>query len=225
MEKIIGGNMKKVCYGIVIIVFLLLLRGVSVYAINELVISNYKKEVYNENYIQILYALNLKMSYIDFYNHGNLLYQKQEFEQAKNHYEIALTKHPSKERVCDIRVNLSLSMIAMMGDNLTIEGLEESQAVLYQDNCAQSNGTGGKSKEAESLDEEIEQKKQEVGNSGENNDPNNPDNPEDPSEPPNTQEIEEKLKEQNRKNTQDRQQYLDRSKDLDNWKYYSGKNW
>ncbi len=213
--------MKKICYIGFIVTILILIRFVAVFGLNELMISNYHKGKYQTKWIDILYVLNLQQSYIDYYNHGNLLYQQGEFEQAIQKYETALTKNPPQKRVCDIRINLALSMLKIADEGNKLQ-LRKAREVLYEDNCAEENGNGGQSQEAEQLEEEIKELEEESGQE----DPNGGgDEPEQPETPPNTTEIEEEIRRQQKQNTQNRNQYFKEREELQNWSYYNGKKW
>ncbi len=214
--------MKKITtVGILLVTFSFLWIS-SIYLLNEFTIRNYKKGNYRHTTFSILYALNFYQSYIDYYNEGNFYYQEGNYEKAKERYEIALTKKPSSKRVCDIRVNLSLSILKMWEKEKTTGLLEEAKQVLYQDDCAHENDNNGKSQEAEQLEEEIKQQQTSQGkedpSNGGGDDPSNGGNPSDPSK-------EEEIKQQIKQNTQGRNEELRRQEESNNYEYYPGKKW
>ncbi len=215
---------KKIIFGIIFLLFLFGLRFFSVYLLNEKVILEYEKGHDPSSYINLLYTLNLNLSYIDYYNHGNLYYQKEEYENAIDRYEIALTKNPPKKRVCDIRINLSLATVklAIMKKDTTY--LKQAREILYQDDCAHEEDDTGSSKDAEKLEQEIKElEKNAVGEDPGNPDPNEDPNPD--SEIPNEENIEEQLKQEIIQNNQIRNENIQTWENLNNYEYYNGKSW
>lgn len=217
--------MKKYCKITLIILIILLVKLCFTYITNEIIINKYKKNDYQDKLIKILY-IGIQESYIPYYNHGNILYQKGEYEEAIKKYEIALNHHPKKERICLIRVNISLSMVAKINTKkkqTALSELEEARKNLYEDNCADPFGDKGESKQAEQLEEEIKKLEEQVKNddteSDDQKDNNNQQNKE-----PQTASIEEKIKENNNNANASRQDTLDRYKnDIDI--FPSGKMW
>ncbi len=216
---------KKVCIGLIILFSLLFLRFFSVYFLNEKMIAEYEKGNDSSFYIDLLYVLNFQQSYIDYYNHGNIYYQKEEYEKAINRYEIALTKNPPKKRVCDIRINLSLATLQLADVKEDMSYLKKAREILYQDDCAHEEDENGSSKEAEKLEQEIKELESQVGTENpENPDPNGKPEEEDP-EVPNEKSIEEQLKEEIIQNNQARNENIQTWENLNNYEYYSGKSW
>ena len=215
---------KKIIFGIIFLLFLFGLRFFSVYLLNEKVILEYEKGHDPSSYINLLYTLNLNLSYIDYYNHGNLYYQKEEYENAIDRYEIALTKNPPKKRVCDIRINLSLATVKLAIMKKDTSYLKKAREILYQDDCAHEEDDTGSSKDAEKLEQEIKElEKSVVGEDPENPDPNEDPNP-DP-EIPNEKNIEEQLKQEIIQNNQIRNENIQTWENLNNYEYYNGKSW
>lgn len=216
---------KKVCIGLIILFSLLFLRFFSVYFLNEKMIAEYEKGNDSSFYIDLLYVLNFQQSYIDYYNHGNIYYQKEEYEKAIDRYGIALTKNPSKKRVCDIRINLSLATLQLADVKEDMSYLKKAREILYQDDCAHEEDENGSSKEAEKLEQEIKELESQVGTENpENPDPNGKPEEEDP-EVPNEKSIEEQLKEEIIQNNQARNENIQTWENLNNYEYYSGKSW
>lgn len=216
---------KKVCIGLIILFSLLFLRFFSVYFLNEKMIAEYEKGNDSSFYIDLLYVLNFQQSYIDYYNHGNIYYQKEEYEKAIDRYEIALTKNPTKKRVCDIRINLSLATLQLADVKEDMSYLKKAREILYQDDCAHEEDENGSSKEAEKLEQEIKELESQVGTENpENPDPNGKPEEEDP-EVPNEKSIEEQLKEEIIQNNQARNENIQTWENLNNYEYYSGKSW
>ena len=215
---------KKIIFGIIFLLFLFGLRFFSVYLLNEKVILEYEKGNDPSSYINLLYTLNLNLSYIDYYNHGNLYYQKEEYENAIERYEIALTKNPPKKRVCDIRINLSLATVKLAIMKKDTSYLKQAREILYQDDCAHEEDDTGSSKDAEKLEQEIKElEKNAVGEDPGNPDPNEDPNPD--SEIPNEENIEEQLKQEIIQNNQIRNENIQTWENLNNYEYYNGKSW
>ncbi len=210
-----------------ILITLILLKFLLSFIFNEIVINNYNNSNYkNDTLINLLYILNTNEKYIIYYNHGNNLYKQNDYEQAIEKYKKALTYKVPKNKVCKIRINLSLSMIKNIDINNTqpeqiLSILKEARTNLYNNNCAHEEDDNGDSKKAEQLENEIKELENSSGNSGNNSDPSDPNNENNPKE----KEIEEKLKEQRKKAQQQRQNELNQYENLGDYEYYQGKKW
>ena len=55
--------------------------------INNIIKEDYKKQVYDSKLIKSLYIFNFNQPYIAYYNEGNILYNLEEYEKAKEKYE------------------------------------------------------------------------------------------------------------------------------------------
>lgn len=148
-------NFLKILLSLLI---LILVKLTFSFTVNEIIIANYDNSKYNDNLINTLYFINFPESYIAYYNHGNILYKTENYEEAISKFETALEKNPSQNRVCDIRVNLSLSITATINSNNPQESLsklKKARMILYEDNCANEFDNNGKDEKAEKLEEEI----------------------------------------------------------------------
>ncbi len=216
-------NFLKILLSLLI---LILVKLTFSFTVNEIIIANYDNSKYNDNLINTLYFINFPESYIAYYNHGNILYKTENYEEAISKFETALEKNPSQNRVCDIRVNLSLSITATINSNNPQESLsklKKARMILYEDNCANEFDNNGKDEKAEKLEEEIKKIEKELESSNENNeDDNSQDNNKD-YDTEKEQTVEEKLREIQRESTSSRQHQNDY--DENRQTYYDGKNW
>lgn len=194
--------MKKISKIIFIILSIILIKLVTTFTINEVIIRNYNNNIYNSFLIKFLYLLNFDQSYIAYYNEGNILYKTEEYDIAIEKYKKALEKNPPQNLVCDIRINLSLSMIKQIDSydyTITYNQLEEAKNNLYNNNCASPIDDNGYSQNAEILEEEIKNLQEEISNPSNTNPPNNK------KEEENYSNIEKKLKEINKEANANRQ--------------------
>lgn len=220
--------MKKFLKIILIILIITLVKLLFSFTTNEILIANYNKEKYNDSLVNALYFINIPESYIAYYNHGNIFYKEGNYEEAINKFETSLEKNPPQKRVCDIRVNLALSITATVDTNnksTALSKLKKARKVLYENNCADEFGDDGEDEKAEKLEEEIKKLEEELENSEENNNDNNnnQDNNEE-NDDQKEQSIEEKLKEIQRDSTTSRQQKIE-SDENNTLTFYDGKSW
>lgn len=216
--------MKKIVKILMIISLVIFIKLLSNFIINESVISNYNKEIYNNQLVKLLYLFNINEPYIAYYNEGNLLYKIENYEEAIKKYNKALEKNPPLDKVCYIQVNLSLSKIKNidLNDSNVKSKLDEAQKILYQNDCANPNDRSGRSIEAENLDDEINKLKEENKSDDNNQDDNNDDKNQENN---NEEDIEQQLKENESKANESRQESLDRTENIGKFEYYSGKRW
>ena len=199
--------MKKVLLIITILLSIIFLKLGTTYLFNEIIIKDYENNKYDNNLINTLYLLNFNEPYIAYYNHGNLLYRLEEYDEAINKYEQALTKQPTEDRICDIRINLSLSYLQTIDENdseKSLSILKEAKEILY---------------------EEIKKLEEQLKGNEEPSDPNNPNNEKPKEEPSVPKNIEEQLKEQQKQNHQSREEDMDYYNEINNSSYYNGKYW
>ena len=218
--------MKKAAIITTIILFLLLLKFLFTFIINEVVIVSYNQGVYQEDLISLLEKANWQQPYIVYYNRGNIYHKKKQYNDAIDDYEKALKKNPPIEKKCDIRINMTISMIERINTNKKseyIKALEEAKENLYKDHCADSSDDSGESEEAEQLEDEINEQLDELKN---NNSSSEGEETEDPNkETEEEQNIEAQLEEINKDANISRQNDLQTYENLGNYQYYSGKNW
>lgn len=220
--------MRKVLTFIYLFILIVFLKLVITFVINEMYISKYNNGNYDKNLVKSLFVLNFSEMYIAYYNYGNLLYQIGYYEDAINEYNKALDLKIPEDRVCDVRINLSLSMTNMINDNMSSEEqiklLEEAQKVLYEDDCAQPNGGGGSSSDAEELDEKLEEKQEGIEEGQGEEDKNNKGDKTD-EEKEGDQKKHDELEDRNDSANESRQEELDEMEDYDDYEYYNGKKW
>lgn len=223
--------MRKIIKIFKIILVLILLKYTIIFSLNELVITDYKKGVYNDQIIKILYLLTYNQSYIVYYNHGNLLYNQNNYQEAIQKYDQSLTKNPPQNRVCDIRINKSLAILATVidsNDKESLKILKTARYNLYENNCVDPNYLESYSKDAEKLEKEIKELEKQYDDkmNDQDNDNNNQDENESNSEDDiKYKQIEEQIRQNEKEANKARQEDLDNAKNLDNYEYYPGKNW
>ncbi len=219
--------MKKILKFLIIVFLIIFIKLSFTYTINEIIIYNYKNDNYNATIIKTLYLFNFYQKYIVYYNEGNILYKTNNFKEAIEKYQISLTKNPPKNKICDIRINLSLSIIKnITGDNKTeiLDYLNKAKNNLYEDNCASPIDNSGKSEDAEKLEEEIKQLEEQIKNNASSS-PSSSDQDEPQENDEDFNDIEEQLKENEQKANANRQNDLNIYENMGNHDYYSGKKW
>lgn len=216
--------MKKFLAFASILTTIFLLKIVSTVTINELVIKEYQNNNYDTKLVKTLYVLNFYQPYIAYYNHGNLLYKSDNYQEAEEKYQTALKKNPPSSKVCDIEINLSLSKIKQI-DFSDLESaknsLKEARNILYEHHCADEKDDSGKSSEAEELEKQIKELEKQLGSSTEEQEPNEKE-PQEEKEKEKEQEIEEKLKENRQEANGSRQDKLNY---YENHEFYYGTPW
>jgi tetratricopeptide (TPR) repeat protein len=158
------------------------------YIYNEYMISQYDKGNYDVS-VQPIFSCNWVQPYVPHYNAGNMYYDKGEYELAIKEYKQALKREP-KNHLCDIRVNMALSMIGTLPEEYsseeniekTINVLTEARNILIQDGCAEEKGDGH-DEEATKLKKEIDSILESMKN-GQGSEPGgDPTEPVEPAEP------------------------------------------
>ena len=140
---------KTIIITVYVILGLLLFKFAFTYGYNEWVISKYEEEDYSENFA-LLEVMNVNEPYIVYYNNGNVMYQRMDYEAAVDYYVQALEHNPPEGKECAIRINLALTKLEFLGDDFmmpqnidkSIELLEECLDILSEDDCANDEGTG-----------------------------------------------------------------------------------
>lgn len=222
---------KKILAAFLIMVGFALLKFGASLALNEALIANINNGNYSDSLVKMLYALNLEEPYIVHYNDGIRYYKLADFKNSQAKFEETLNHNPPEDRICDVRVNLSLSMLKQIKkDDLNAGSkLQKAKEVLYENDCARRNDDNGKSNEAEKLEHEIEnlQKEQEDPSSDPNSDPSQDpnSNPDDPSANIDIKNIEQQLKDGEVTALKGRQKQLGQYKEWSGGGYYSGKTW
>ncbi len=153
-------NIIIICYSVVLVV---LFKLAFTFGYNEWVISKYEEEDYSENF-SLLEMFNVNEPYIVYYNNGNVMYQRKDYEAAIDYYETALANNPPEGKECPIRINLALAKLALLEDDWlseekiedSIELLEECLDILSEDGCATEDGDGHDNR-AQRLYDEIKE--------------------------------------------------------------------
>jgi uncharacterized phage infection (PIP) family protein YhgE len=224
-------TVKKIIAAAMIVVGFVLLKFGASLVLNAALIANINNGNYSDSLVKMLYALNLEEPYIVHYNDGIRYYKLADFKNSQAKFEETLNHNPPEDRICDVRVNLSLSMLKQIKkDDLNAGSkLQKAKEVLYENDCAMENDDNGKSSEAEKLEHEIEnlQKEQEDPSSDPNSDPSQDPNssPDDPTANIDIKDIEQQLKDGEVTALKGRQKQLGQYKEWSGGGYYSGKTW
>ena len=111
MKKIFNkNNLKKILLVLIIICSLSLIKVTSKIIVNKRFIANYPEKD-QEHRLVLMSVLNFYQPYIVHYNYGNYYYQKEMYEDAYNKYSKALSYKIPKSRLCDVKINISLTLI------------------------------------------------------------------------------------------------------------------
>ncbi len=218
--------MKKSLKILLIFLWIILFKFITTYTINEIIIFNYNHNIFNSLLVKSLYIFNFNQSYIAYYNDGNILYQNQKYDIAIKKYQKALEKKPPQNKVCDVRINLSLSIIKQIDTSdykTAFDQLEEAKSNLYNNNCASQIDNSGYSKDAEQLEDEIKTLQNQLNNSSNNSQHDNDDD--NNKEEDIDSNIEEQLKEIEKNSNASRQSDIQDYENLGDYSYYSGKKW
>ncbi len=155
---------RKVLIAVYIILILITLKLVYSNVVNSILISKYNKGEYSEEQAKALTILNFPQSYVAYYNYGDILYQKGEYEEAIKQYEKALKGNPPEDRECSIRINYALAVCETVKVNekdqesikSAIETYENAINILTEKGCANKNDNNGHSQKAEKLKRDIQ---------------------------------------------------------------------
>ena len=219
--------MKRILNVLFIILLVILIKLIIMFSLNKIIINNYNKGNYNTTLIKALYILNINQPYIAYYNEGNILYKSNNYSEAIKKYNKALEKKIPQNKVCDVRINLSLSLIKNItstDNDIIYNDLEKAKNNLYNNKCANKDDDYGYSKNAEKLEEEIKKIQEELNEDPDNNnnkdkkDKNNDNNKKE-------KEIEKELKKIEKKSNASRQIDLSAYENLDDFSYNTGKSW
>ena len=145
--------------------------------INHGFVSAYNNESYNTEAEEKLLEFNFPESYIPYYNLGNAAYKEGDYSSAISYYTEALKNFPTKDRECNIRINLALSMC----NTIDFYGLDsqdkidtalfilyKARDVLLEDGCASDDGQGH-NVDAQQLKEDIDKLIEQLQNPEQNN--------------------------------------------------------
>ena len=217
--------MKKIGKILLVVLLIILLKLLFTFTINQIVIQDYYNQKMDKELIHILKKTNINEPYIVYYNEGNIYFQEKNYKKALQSYEKAIEKNPPIKRKCDIRINMSITLLENIKttkkDEL-LKKLQEARENLYLDHCADEEDNSGESEEAESLEEEIKQleKELEENNNSQESSKNNEE-----EETEEEKSIKKELQEINKDANASRQSDLQEYENLGNYQYYSGRNW
>ena len=198
------------------------------FSINEAFISKYDKNTYEIKLVEKLFLLNISEPYIAHYNYGNVLYKNNEFQQAIEEYQKALSLFPTKYKECKIRINLALAMLTEVDEknktnDQNIEILKDAREVLCEDGCANRDNNNGHSKDAEKLKADIDKL---IKKLQEKQDDKKQDNKNDnKEEEQDNKSKEQQLQEIQNQAMQERQERLEMYQVMKDYEYYGGKSW
>lgn len=220
--------MKKIFKFILLLITLILIKLLFTFSMNKLIIYNYNRDNNCSILIKTLYIFNFNQPYIAYYNNGNILYQKGDYNESLKKYNQALEKHPPQSKVCNIRINISLTKIKLINSNDVQEALkilEEARTNLYENNCAHQNDDNGYSKTAEKLEEEIKELENEFKNSNTTSSNNNS-NEESNQNKEEFNNVEEELKQNNKEAQAKREETLSNYEEYSSYyESFTQKNW
>lgn len=209
--------MKKVAKFTLIILAICFTKLLLDILINSVVISNYNNGKYSVSLVKLLYVLNINQPYIPYYNEGTILYQLGKYEEATQKFETALEKKPTNKYVCDIRTNLSLSIIAQVDEtncDTAPNDLKKAREVLEENSCSTDDETSESLyNEIKNLEKKVKEKCQSEESDPEESEDPEEEQPEEPEEQPSTPEEElreiQQEAEGNRQEQQEREQNHD----------------
>lgn len=224
--------MKKILLICLVLSSVLMIRYVYVFKSNETFILNYNNGKIDDDELIPLFYANIYQPCIVHYNYGNVLFKSEKYNEAIDEYTKALELFPCKTQECKIRINLALAKLRLIDehdnseDNLNkiLNILQSARDVLCEKGCANKYDDNGHSEEAEKLKKEIDEKIKELNK--EDNDAEEKKEENKKQEETKEQENnEEKLKEIQKKVTEERKEYFEKSQTLKDYKFYNGKKW
>lgn len=212
--------MKKIIYGIWILLFVICFHLSFRYIMNEIYIGKYNDSIYENKIINFLLLFNYPESYVAHYNKGNNYYNLKDFDNAVNEYNSAL-KTVKGDRRCKVLINLSLSKLELIDlkSNDVKQKLIDIQNILLDSNCATSDNKG-KNEDAQELYNEIEKLLNSSGGGSGDQDDEKDNNNDDNNNQNDYKDIENKLKEQQQQSSEDREKNQRKE-----YKAYTGKSW
>lgn len=208
-------ELKKLLLILLGISFLFIFKLVSAFILNEVVIDYYHEKVYSDNLIKGLYVFNFSEREVVYYNHGNLLYKEEKYEEAAKKYEKALTYvkgNPKNPHLCPIVNNYVLTIIQMINvetDAEKIAALEAAKEELYKYNCAGEDDENGNDQSSDQLEQEIDKAIEEIQN-GDQQEPSKEQQQQD-------QELEDKLEDQEKESRSQRNDELEQQEEPSDW--------
>lgn len=222
MKKIV-----KIIYIIVISITIILSFN---FVLNQFFLSKYNEKKYDENMLDVIKYINISQPCVVYYNIANAKYQTGDYDGAIEEYKKALKLFPTKHEDCDIRINLVLAMLKKIDvkndkkeDILSV--LYESLDILCEKGCANINDDNGHNKDAETLKEEILEFIDQLNKNGDSENDDDDKNKDENFNDKQNSNVEEQLKQIEKKSVEERKYKLNFSKEFNNYSYYDGKKW
>lgn len=186
------------------------------WSINEIIKKNYNQNVYDSILVKTLYFFNFNEPYIAFYNEGNILYRLGNYDEAINKYQEALHKTKQQDKICDIRINLTLAKYQKIDLNSTTakEELENLKETLDLNHCL-GNETTNLSQEISNIQNNLKQDNQKESDDDNQNNNSNEDNAN----------LEKQLEEIERQAREDRESDMEFYEHLNDDIFYDGDSW
>ena len=155
---------KKIIIGIITLLSAITLFVGFKIVINKNFIKNYP-DTFNQEYRLLLMSIfNIYEPYVADYNYGNYYYKEERYAEAVEKYKKALNRNVPRGKICDIEINLSLSLMQLALRSETedaIEYLNEAKTHLKQ--CINLDLDDIIEKEQEELEKANEENKNEQG--------------------------------------------------------------
>jgi tetratricopeptide (TPR) repeat protein len=153
-------DLKLLLFVLIGISVLFVVKFVSSLILNEVVIDYYHERVYEDKLIQGLYIANIVEREVVHYNHGNLLYKQEKYEEAAKKYEKALSYvNENNKHLCPIVNNYVLTLTHLIDAETNEEkaqALRALQEKLYEYNCAGEGESNGSSQSSDELENQIQ---------------------------------------------------------------------
>jgi len=146
------------------------------YISNAIYVAGYRNDNIKLSTESRLTVFNYPQGYVPYYNLGNGYYKSGDYSNASNHFLTALNYTASEDERCDMRINLTLSVLAGIDyeyvdeyiassevseelqteiDSI-VEKLSYARTLLCAEGCANENDEGGHNEEAITLRNEID---------------------------------------------------------------------
>ena len=120
-----------------------------------------------DGFTETRFFINILEPYIADYNQGAARLRMGQYEKAEESFTNSLQKSPAKERLCQIYVNLSLSiefqadtLLQKSNFNKALELYGRAESVLYNNNCAKKGAdSSGEDSKAEAAKDRLNKKR------------------------------------------------------------------
>ena len=206
-------ELKRLLLILLGISLLFIAKFVSAFVLNEVVIDYYHERVYSDTLVKGLYIFNITEREVVYYNHGNLLYKEEKYEEAKEKYEKALSLVNKKNpHLCPIVNNYALTLTQLIDvetDEEKIAALEAIKEELYKYDCAGEGESNGNDSSSDQLEQEINKAIEEIENGDQT--------PTTPQQDKKDKELESQLEEQEKDSRSQRNDELEQQEEPSNW--------